>query len=554
MDTVRMPEGTKVRKRTRIGLKIGCAAALMQMLSVVLAVSICVYMFRELVTEMQGDRCTTGTDMLAYELERIPEGGDINQMLDGLKSRTGCEFTIFEGDTRAYSTMSLNGERVVGTKLSDELIEIVLRQGKNYMGEAEIMGESYLCSYVPVKGEDGQASGLIFAGISMTKAREGAKHVITLAGVVSTATILICVILMAAYLKKRVSAPMAEITRVASQLERGDLGLANGREIRVSVRSGDEIGMLGRIFEDTIHRLRSYIGEISDVLGAIASGNLTRTASQDYMGDFQSIKKSLDTIQSGLNRTIGQIAISAGQVSDESDQVSGSVQALAQGATEQASSVQQISATITDISENARQTADAAAEAGEFVDQAGARLGISIDYVKELNVAMENISGTSKEISTIIATIEDIAFQINILSLNAAVEASRAGEAGKGFAVVAEEVRNLAARSDEAAKATRDLIVSSIKAVTEGSQAVERVNESLAQTGQIASKVTDRMSIVVDAVEKQTQALSQVSEGVEQIAAVVQNNSATSEECSAASEELSDQAGLLKNLTSSFRL
>ena len=134
------------------------------------------------------------------------------------------------------------------------------------------------------------------------------------------------------------------------------------------------------------------------------------------------------------------------------------------------------------------------------------------------------------------------------------MEASRAGEAGKGFAVVAEEVRNLAARSDEAAKATRDLIVSSIKAVTEGSQAVERVNESLAQTGQIASKVTDRMGIVVDAVEKQTQALSQVSEGVEQIAAVVQNNSATSEECSAASEELSDQAGLLKNLTSSFRL
>lgn len=177
-----------------------------------------------------------------------------------------------------------------------------------------------------------------------------------------------------------------------------------------------------------------------------------------------------------------------------------------------------------------------------------------MEFVKDLNVAMENISGSSKEINTIIATIENIAFQINILALNAAVEAARAGSAGKGFAVVAEEVRSLAARSDEAAKATKELIGSSITAVTEGSEVVNKVTESLDRTNQIAGNVTTNMAVVVEAVEQQTVAISQVTEGVEQISAVVQNNSATSEECAAASEELSSQAGLLKSLTSSFRL
>ena len=312
--------------------------------------------------------------------------------------------------------------------------------------------------------------------------------------------------------------------------------------------------MLGRLFENTIRRLRSYIGEISEILGAIAAGNLTRGASQDYLGDFQSIRKSLDSILTALNSTMGQITTSAGQVSSGASQVSGSAQALAQGATQQASSVQEISATVASISENSQQTAAAAEEAGRFVTEMGNQLGISVDCVKELNVAMENISSTSKEIGTIIATIENIAFQINILALNAAVEAARAGSAGKGFAVVADEVSNLASKSEEATRATRELIESSIRAVTEGGMAVSKVTESLEQTNQMAGNVTSKVATVVEAVEKQTAALAQVDDGIGQIATVVQTNSATSEECAAASQELSSQAGLLKKLVSAFTL
>ena len=267
-----------------------------------------------------------------------------------------------------------------------------------------------------------------------------------------------------------------------------------------------------------------------------------------------SIRTSLDRIQAGLNSTMGQIAASAGQVSAGSDNVSSSAQSMAQGATEQASSIQQISATIADISESAQRTSVAAAEAGDFVNRAGAQLGISIDYVKELNEAMDRISGSSQKIGTIIATIENIAFQINVLALNAAVEAARAGSAGKGFAVVADEVSNLASKSEEATKATKELIESSIATVAEGGDAVNRVTESLEKTNQLAGNVTTKMALVVEAVEKQTRAIEQVTDGIGQISSVVQTNSATSEECAAASEQLSSQAGLLKNLMSSFEL
>lgn len=115
------------------------------------------------------------------------------------------------------------------------------------------------------------------------------------------------------------------------QLERGELGLADGREVEIGVRSNDEIGLLGEIFEKTIGNLRAYIGEIDEVLGAIAKGDLTQNTQQDYTGDFKAIKESLESILRALNQTMGQIAASAGHVSDGSEQVSASAQTLAQG-------------------------------------------------------------------------------------------------------------------------------------------------------------------------------------------------------------------------------
>ena len=347
------------------------------------------------------------------------------------------------------------------------------------------------------------------------------------------------------------------IVEPSNQVRSALVGFSQGNlAVPVDYTGKNELGEMCDALRTSQHVLGEVISDTSHLLEEMGAGNFNvRTKDEKlYVGSLNKILTSVQVINRSMSDDLTQISQSSDQVAAGSDQVSNSAQALAQGATEQASAVQELSATIADISENAKKTAASAEQAGQSVRDAGSQITTSVEYVKQLNVAMDNISSSSQEIGKIIATIENIAFQTNILALNAAVEAARAGSAGKGFAVVADEVRNLATKSDEAAKATKDLIDGSMTAVREGTEAVSKVTTSLEQTNELASGVVGMMEVVVEAVESQTQAIMQVTEGIDQISAVVQTNSATSEESAAASEELSSQASLMKELLSRFKL
>ena len=157
-------------KTKRIGRKVGNLVAAMLGVSITLVVVLCVLMFYRLTMSMMQNECISGTNVLAYELSSYSGDDDKTAVLDALKQEMGCEFTIFHGDERAYTTIQQNGKRAVGTRLSSELADIVLKQGKSYVGRATILGEEHLCSYVPTYDDDGQIDGLIFAGISMSSA------------------------------------------------------------------------------------------------------------------------------------------------------------------------------------------------------------------------------------------------------------------------------------------------------------------------------------------------------------------------------------------------
>ena len=375
-----------------------------------------------------------------------------------------------------------------------------------------------------------------------------------------TSTIGIVVIMVVMVVATLVVLAMAtkiikSIVEPSTQVRGALVGFSQGNlSVPVNYTGKNELGEMCDALRTSQKVLNSVIQDISGTTGQMAKGNFDVELTAVFPGDLAPIQQSINQFVLRMSETIANISQSADQVSAGSDQVSNSAQALAQGATQQASSVEELSATITDISENAKRTAASAEQAGESVHEAGNQIATSVEYVKQLNVAMDNISNSSQEIGKIIATIENIAFQTNILALNAAVEAARAGSAGKGFAVVADEVRNLATKSDEAAKATKDLIDGSMSAVREGTEAVSKVTSSLERTNELASGVTTMMSTVVEAVESQTTAIIQVTEGIDQISAVVQTNSATSEECAAASEELSSQANIMHQLMSEFKV
>ncbi len=451
MGNNQMQNGEKNRKYMRLGLKIGLVVAAMQTFFIVMALSICVYMFRELITEMQEERCVNGTDMLAYELGKAAGSEDVNQILDEMKQRMGCEFTIFEGDVRTYSTLMQNGERVVGTKLSADLKAIVLDQGQSYVGEADILGISYLCSYVPTRGDDGEVNGLIFAGLPITDAKQGTANVINVVGMVSFVTITCCALFLAFILSKWISIPLREITRVAQRLERGDLGLAANEDIRVRVRSNDEVGILGQIFEKTIRQMQCYIGEISDVLGAIADGDLTLNARQNYTGDFQSIRQSLNRIHAALNSTMGKIAASTGQVSTGADQMSGTAQTLAQGTTQQASAVEEVSATVTGISESARQTSAAAEEVAKATKELIER---SITTVADGSKAMNRVTQALEQTNQIA---EDVT--VKMTSVVEAVEKQTVAiaQVNVGIEQISAVVQANSATSEECAAVSEEL-------------------------------------------------------------------------------------------------
>ncbi|MFG6331242.1 MAG: methyl-accepting chemotaxis protein [Lachnospiraceae bacterium] len=456
--------------------------------------------------------------------------------------------TIADVTLETITTQNIEQEAQSDASLKElASIHTEMRQGKNGFGSYRSSDGPHFTAYAPVGGTDGWS---VAVTALQSEYLAGTYFAIVINLIVIAASILASIV-VALKLSGNISRPMRACAERMKLLVEGDL------KSPVPQTTGkDETAELTRSTAEMVTGLNTIINDISYLLTEMANQNFDIQSSHrdSYVGGFQSILVSMRTLKIELSNTMRQIDNAASQVSSASTQVSTGAQTLSQGSIEQASAVEELAATIADISDSSRKTAAAAEEAGQYVGQAGAQLGTSVEYVKELNTAMEKISRSSDEISRIISTIESIAFQTNILALNAAVEAARAGSSGKGFAVVADEVRNLASKSDEAAKATKELIESSIVSVNEGSQAVNNVTEALERTSVLAGNVTSQMDIVVQAVESQTTAIAQVTEGIDQISSVVQTTSATAPARDAASEELSAEANGLKQLVDRFTL
>ena len=363
------------------------------------------------------------------------------------------------------------------------------------------------------------------------------------------------IILVVLLILRREGRELMVVERAIDRL--GDMNLSADQELDIFYGRTDEIGMIAQ----TVHRvcgcLRETIDDVGRVLGKIASGDLSKDARANeayYAGDFKALAVSLRSIQTNLTDMIRDITQVAGQVDISADQVATGAHALSQGTLEQAASIDGLVSNVTEITTQIQNSTVRCGSASEQVDKAAGYAAEADIKMERLMEATRNIDRSSAEIGTVIRTIEDIAFQTNILALNASVEAARAGDAGKGFSVVADEVRNLASKSAQAAQNTNSLINHSIQDVKTGTESTDQAVSAMRIIGDCVQSIKTLMDEIAAASVQQAEMIVLVENGIKEISVVVQSNSDAAEKSALVSKELSGQARTLNGLISRFHV
>lgn len=337
----------------------------------------------------------------------------------------------------------------------------------------------------------------------------------------------------------------------------GNLDLSVDRELKSFYGRTDEIGLIAQTIHDVCHCLRKTIDDIGRILGEMADGNIAVDVVKNegyYIGDFKVLSESLKTIRMKLMSVMRDISGVASQVNSGAYQVSAGVQTLSQGSMEQSVSVDGLVSHVAELTSQIKDSAVRCGDASELVDKANGYATEADTKMAQLITATDNIDQSSAKIGSIIKTIEDIAFQTNILALNAAVEAARAGNAGKGFSVVADEVRNLAAKSAEAAQNTGTLIGHSLQDVKMGTESTNQAISAMQIINECIQSIKKLMDSIAAASIQQSDMIASVEEGIREISKVVQANSVAAKESAEVSRELSNQADTLNSLIGQFRI
>ena len=386
-------------------------------------------------------------------------------------------------------------------------------------------------------------------------------------------------IFLALYISKRISKPLVMLSDFMKKASTTGNITLRPKDIALIQRFAnlkDEVGQLIESCDAFLQR----ITEVSEVLTHLSNNDLTRDlkllSENDVMGlalhilfeNFNIMLGEINISAKHVSKGAKQVAITAANIAASSEQMTNGAQTLAEGATQQSISMEKVSNAIAEVADKTKVNANIAGQAAKLTDKIINKAEKGTQQMDEMMTAVNDINEASKSVNNIMVTIKGIAAQTNLLALNAAIEAARAGEHGRGFAVVAEEVRQLAAQSEQAVKETGLIIYSSIEKAELGSHVAGEMATSLMEIVNDINESNQLITEIAKASNEQSASIEQINTSISQVAEVIHRNStlaeesaAVAEESSAAAEEstaianeMSTNSDILENLVSQFKL
>lgn len=468
--------------------------------------------------------------VLYYGQRRI---NDDVEIVDSVRQSAGGTATVFLGDLRiATNVLKPDGSRAVGTRLTAEkVIETVLKQGKVFRGEAEILGEAYYTIYEPILS-DGKVVGILYVGVR--KAEFAAQHGDDLGSAGAAEAVNRALLAL-----QRSAKTQADTARDAIVQRQEAEDLRRQQEARRQAVAAEQ---------------RLVVEGLSAALERLARGDLSMPIKAVFPAEYEKLRSDYNTTLESLRNLIAEISGGVGSLSEGARDISSAADQLAHRTEQQAASLEQTAAALNEITNTVRATSAGAGQAKTAVDIAHGDVERSGQTMIEAVNAMGRIEASARQMELIIATIDEIAFQTNLLALNAGVEAARAGESGRGFAVVAQEVRALAQRSAGAAREIKGLISSSSQQVSLGADLVNETGAALGKVVDQVREVSRLVSEIARSAVEQTSGLDEVNIAVNQMDRFTQQNAAMVEESTAASHSIRAEASRLMSKVSVFKL
>ena len=476
---------------------------------------------------------------------------DINFMLDVIENISISDNSYaYLVDKKGNIIVHPNNELILNYNLSEqqgstETLAKKIKEKKSGDGSYTYNGETILCGFGPVDHTNDWTMVIAAPETDFTHYSDNVNRINILLDCVA----IVIAIIFSAFLASSISKPIDRVKKALLSVAQGDFSVQIPH-----ANKKDEVAVLQNTTASLLHTLSDIIGQANRIMDSIANYDLSITDMNDYPGEFNKLSTSINSIKHMLNNLIVEVQNSVYNVENGSHELAQATSSLSQGAVSQANSIQTMAEDFSDIVTRIDNNSGNEELINKKLTALDQNIQTANGQMEQLMTAVNSIETMSADIQKIVGTIDSIAFQTNILSLNASVEAARAGEMGKGFAVVAEEVRSLAVKCGEASKRTSELVNACVDSITNAKECADATFESLSGIVTDSSEISTAFQDIAEDTSEQAHKSKRIQNEVNNISDVVQTNTATAEETAASTAVLSEQAMNLKELIRNFKI